>query len=310
VLGLLSTISISGAAWTIHSAYASAEKRVESVGQQVVRGLGPLLGDEPASLRVNGSQMYLSATTTSQSPQAAIDRLEHYCHENAPSLAATIRSMNDIAGQSQRMRDPASWLTARSSKDYTDVAHLACIARPNAGSLQDFTTRLAAFAFDGDLSHIGSMIYVIATRETDGNSRVMAVWSSGGFQLSKMFPTAGDAPGSDSAAVPRPPESVRLLSAALDGQSFGVRLYDTPQSPADVLTYYDQRTRELSLPALPLFPEDSRDSTLTASPSYARAYSTSRGLLLVTAIEDPMGGSNAQVSVLELGRPSDTEQPR
>lgn len=308
VLSLLAFISVSIAVWTVRRAYANAEQRIETVGQQVLRQLTPLLGDEPTSIRINGSQMYISASTTKESPQAAIDRLQRYCAQNAPSLQPTLRGMKVPAAESRELGDPSSWLTARSSKTYAEVAHLACIARPNAGSLADLATRLAAFAIDGDLSHIGSMVYAIATREADGHSRVVAIWSSGQFELATMFPRDGDAPGSDSLAIARPPQSIRLLSASLEGHSFGVRMYDSQQTPAAVLAYYDRHHGGSSVLALPLFPDDSRDAKLTSTPSYARAYETGSGLLLITATEDPMGGPNSQVTVLELGRPDDTER--
>ena len=54
-----------------------------------------------------------------------------------------------------------------------------------------------------------------------------------------MFPATGDAAGSDSRVLPRPPGSRRTLSAAAAGMPYAVRTYESNEGRAEVERFYD-----------------------------------------------------------------------
>jgi hypothetical protein len=104
----------------------------------------------------------------------------------------------------------------------------------------------------GDLSAFGNLRYVVASPGTKeggdlDRTRVMSIWTEGRFRLESLEPPAfGDAPGSDSPVLPRPPGSTRLFTAEAVGAPYAVRVYETDNSPEAVLAFYDQAMEDWS----------------------------------------------------------------
>ena len=51
---------------------------------------------------------------------------------------------------------------------------------------------------------------------------VVTAWTSGPLLMDSVFPTSGDAPGTDPEQAGRPPESRRLMTAGVDGSPYRV----------------------------------------------------------------------------------------
>lgn len=84
------------------------------------------------------------------------------------------------------------------------------------------------------------MRYVYAKR-TAGGTHVLAAWTDRPFRAEALAPEGDeDAPGTDSAAVPRPARGRRLLTAEILETTYAVRVYSTPEAPAAVLATYDE----------------------------------------------------------------------
>jgi hypothetical protein len=89
--------------------------------------------------------------------------------------------------------------------------------------------------------------YVVASRgdaalHEQNLTRVISLWTEGSFRLERLIPPAiGDAAGTDSAVLPRPPRSVRVFSAEAQGVPYSVRVYETELSGSEVLGFYDKK---------------------------------------------------------------------
>jgi hypothetical protein len=97
----------------------------------------------------------------------------------------------------------------------------------------------------GDVGQLGDMRYVIARRdEKSGRTHVLAMWTEGAFNVLKMFPQRGDAPGTDPVRFPRPPQSRRVFSARIEGHDHSIRMYDSGATPQAVREHYARFMRE------------------------------------------------------------------
>lgn len=99
-----------------------------------------------------------------------------------------------------------------------------------------------------------------------------------------------DAPGSDSALVPRPAGARRLLSAEVARTSYGVRVYASPRPVAEVLAGYDASMNQLGFTLL----ADQRNEG-------ERGYLRGGFVVIVTVERGRDGGSVASVAELGAG---------
>ncbi|GAC1548014.1 MAG: hypothetical protein NVS3B10_11720 [Polyangiales bacterium] len=114
------------------------------------------------------------------------------------------------------------------------------------------------------------------------------MWTEGSFDLKKMFPDQGDAPGTDVAHGLRPEQSRRVMSAYAEGAPYGLRVYETPLSPKQIFAQYDG-----AMPALgwQIYPD-----VIAADPT-SRAFSREDVDLVVTAERQ---GDSTMVSIVEM----------
>jgi hypothetical protein len=206
--------------------------------------LGDVLGSTK-TLGINGTLMNVSTALTERSPSDVVDRFEAICRAHPDFLA---RALADIP---QGLRAAAASTVARPGpelpqmgifrKDTPDEAVLTCFTDDRPTSRDDLMPRLRAFVKSHDLSELGRFRYVFANRTKQGNTHVTTVWTDGRFNLGAMFPASGDAPGGDSAMVPRPPAAKLVFSAAAAGVPFGVRIYDSARPEAEVRNFYAEQ---------------------------------------------------------------------
>jgi ABC-type sugar transport system permease subunit len=67
---------------------------------------------------------------------------------------------------------------------------------------------------------------------------VSTMWADTGLNLKTMFPATGDAAGSDSALLPRPPSARRTLSAGAEGMPYALRMYVSSDSTESLGRFY------------------------------------------------------------------------
>lgn len=310
VSGLFACFGLITVTWSIHHAAASAEGEARKLGQHLLQSLGNLVLDEAVPVRVNGSSLFMSATATDLTPNAVVDRFETYCREHSglgADAPLELAKLTDGRTLPAELRDPARWGSMRGSKDNEDFAQMACFMRRDSTNVAGQLRNLMAFVLDGDLSHFGDMHYLVARRLGPNRTQVLVTWSQGSVNVRSMFPEQGDAPGGDLDIVARPPDCTRVLSAQLEGRPYSVHMYETRQPPDQALRHYDKEFEAHGIKPDPVWLERVDDAAATATPSYARAFTLPRGLLLVTAVEALDDSGLTQVSLLEVGSGGDAK---
>jgi hypothetical protein len=290
--------------FALRTARAEGEKRTRELGHKLLTQLGPLVLEKPATVRINGQRMFISSSLTSLEADAVLARFETYCAENSGGLGEAFRSLPKHVKGAQvpkELGDPAKWLTLRQGTDQRDLGELACFARSDSTTLAGFAARLTRVLETGDLSELGDMRYVVARRATANTTHVLAIWTEGNFKILDMFPEHGDASGSDSPNVSRPPASRRLLSAEATGQPYAARIYETQKAPGEILSFYDTDMAKRGYVAEPVWKEHVSDARLTATPSYARAFSKNGAIIVVSAMPEPVHEEATQVAIAEVG---------
>jgi hypothetical protein len=218
--------------------YGSVEKGALEIGSGLAQ-LGDVAGPN-YDVKLNGETIHVSSTMTDTPLDDVLDRFEKECREHAGGLDDELNAL-PAAVQGQvppDMKGPAGSGTMRTREG--DRGMVACLARDAdlgyAGTLQALTR----FAKSGDLADLGKLRYVMAERAPSGRTHVIGVWTEGSFHIGNIFPSEGDCPGSDLPETYRPEGSRRLLTASVEGAPFGVRIYQAPGTPDEVLAKYDQ----------------------------------------------------------------------
>lgn len=238
-----------------HRAHADVEDAALSLGDELGK-----LGEagEPRAIRLNGQSVHVSSSTEDMPLGEALDRFEAYCRGGSAALAKGFDelppSVRDRVPSGAGRRAAAGILREETAARGV----VACVVRPEGESesgLLDLVDRLGTVAESGDLSALGHLRYFHVRSTHKGRTHVVAAWTDGPFRLSAMFPESGDAPGADPRFAPRPPESVRLLSAEIDGVPYAVRLYDAAGPPETVFASYDRNIRARGFAPLARNPE-------------------------------------------------------
>jgi hypothetical protein len=304
LLAFFSVVSAISLFFALRTARAEGEKRTRELGHKLLTQLGPLVLDEPSTVRINGQRVFISSSLTSLESDEVLNRFEKYCADNSGGLREAFRTLPKHLKGAQvppELGDPAKWLTLRQGTEQRDLGEVACFARSDATTPAGFADRLTRLLETGDLSELGDMRYVVARRATANTTHVLAIWTEGNFKLLDMFPEHGDARGSDSPNVPRPPASRRLLSAEATGQPYAARIYETQKEPGEILAFYDTDMSKRGYVAEPVWKEHGTDKRLTATPSYARAFSKNGAIIVVSAMPEPVHKEATQVAIAEVG---------
>lgn len=232
----------------------SAQEQVKQLGRELLP-LSDLL-EGVTQLRINGELLNLSVThARGTTVHAVLDRLEAHCRDNQGPFGRKLLELADAVPDELPRAGELRGLLRRAAalRDETPVfGSVLCFTGSPADAVPDDLER--RFEETGDLREMGNLRYVTARQgdpaEGEGDLvKVTALFTEGAFRLSALDPPLGaDAPGSDSKVIPRPPSSTRLLSAEVADAPYSVRLYETSQSPAAVLAFYDQAMKDFVAP--------------------------------------------------------------
>jgi hypothetical protein len=165
---------------------------------------------------------------------------------------------------------------------------VACMVQ-DASSDRSALESFSKFVDSQDLKDVGLLRYAYAKKTESGRTHVITAWTDGSFKLSALAPEADgtDTPGTDPSGAIRPPDSVRLLTAAVEGAPHAVRIYESKATPKDVLTSYEREMPKLGWEPIKAAEYDVPE---------ARYYSKGGVDLLVVADEN---GERTAVSMIE-----------
>jgi hypothetical protein len=232
--------SVCGAGLAIRSVYADAEDAALGLGQE----LGKLdqVGTTRA-IRLNNQEMHVVAVTEQEKYGDLLDKVEAACRDGSPA-GGTLQELSPRARQSLPIDPSEARAAGILRKDGSGEGVVACLLREepeHSPGKAEIVTRLQRFAETGDLAAIGRLRYVYAREIGPGQSHVVAAWTEGSFDVGALLPPkmGGDTPGSDSRFAPRPPSSVRLLTADVEGVPYAMRLYDAAGAPDAFLAGYE-----------------------------------------------------------------------
>jgi hypothetical protein len=301
VAAFLACANLAFSALMLPQASAAAEEAAKRSGLELLEQIGPTLVGPPQVALINGQRMSLASKLTPLGVEQVIERFAEHCREHSAGLASEIARLPNGAAALERLpaelRDPSRWLSSKTIASDHKAGQIACIARKDSGGgLKGLANRVLAFTETGDLAEIGDARYIVARRdEASGQTHVLAMWTEGKFNIPEMFSDSGDAPGSDSRDVPRPPDARRVLSAEMAHRSYALRMYDTKHSNEEVLAYYE---RELTLRGFlnHSLPHSSAELDLN---DHVRAFSKDGAAVIVVATQTP--AEQTGVSVIEMG---------
>jgi hypothetical protein len=251
---------------------------------------------------VNGQKMFFASSFTEKSPREVLDVVEEHCRERSGRALRELGILPEkVKGQAvpPALRDPTRWATSRADADDGAAGQIACLAQPDdPNGFAGLLDRMAEFAASGDVSKLGDMRYfVVREHAPAGETQVLAMWTEGPFNIPAMFPESGDAPGDDSPDVPRPSGATRAFSASTPDRPYSLRIYQSKQSPSEVLSKYDSELPARGWARRPVNLDAGGAPIETEG--RARAF-TKDGRLLLVAVDDWDNGVAGAVFV-EMG---------
>jgi hypothetical protein len=252
-----------------------ADARLREQSLTLSRELLPLadLLKDATALRLNGEVINFSMTVLDgTSVDRVLDRVQAQCEKHPGPLAqqslALLESLpRGLPGSAALGPLLAKLAVTREQTD--SQGSVLCFTGTDAKARPDFAER---FDETNDLGALGNLRYVMAgqgetSQNEQGLTRVITLWTEGQFRLDRLAPPdSGDAAGSDSPLIPRPPSAVRILSAEAVGAPYSVRIYETEAPARDVLAFYDQRMAGFSRLTLPGYEESGRAYLENAMP--------------------------------------------
>lgn len=240
VTGMLVTAIVS-----VRSARAQVNEGLRHLARQLMPYAEQGVMEAPRRVVLNGESLYLSMGTTRDGVESVLDYYEARCARTSGHLSDSLRALDHAAFNrlwAPGARRAASIETVRFGD--ADGGYVACL---DVGETrldpQEILRRAEAMVASGDLSRYGELRYAYVTRGASG-TRILSVATQGRFNILRLFPEQGDAPGADIPGLARYPSMRRVISAYEDGVPNKLGVY-TVRAPAPQVRawYRDQMAR-------------------------------------------------------------------
>ncbi len=229
----------------VRSALGQVGEQTLALGTQLMP-LADLL-DGATRVDINGQSLAFSMVTLEgTSVREVLDRMQRHCERYPGPFARRIHALAASVPSQLPGSDAVRALLrqlAVSREETEDRGAILCLTGRGAAASD---AKLDAFAESLDLGLLGNLRYVVVNRGDRAAkeahiTRVVSLWTEDDFQLSALTPPVhGDAPGSDSELVPRPPASTRIFTALAHDAPYAVRVYETDATASEVLHFYDR----------------------------------------------------------------------
>jgi len=287
LLAYCSVVALVTGGLALRSAYGSVQKSALDMGEELGQ-LGDVGADRPLSL--NGQQIFVGSSMVDLPFGEVLDRVEALCKTDSGSLRRALENMPD-AVESKSSNGDKKRAIGIVREDQATRGVVFCFAHDREGhngGVADAISRFRSFAESGDLQDLGQLRYVYAKTTDSVRTQVISAWTEGSFDIKAFAPKedGSDTQGTDPRDAPRPPNSVRLLTAGAAGVPYGVRVYRSKASTREVAEAYDAQ-----MPA--------RGWKLTVADGDRRVYSQGSIAMFVTTTEKPEG---SLVSLVEMGQ--------
>ncbi len=237
-----SVLLAGGAAYAAHRVRASAIQ----LGSEIMTNVAPMKGAQ--SISFNGSHFYFGSQVYNAKLDDVVASARTICKHEGADLQRELGTQFlqlplKILPESVRSKVDFSEALTSGSKSKSQ-AEVACWVRRSQGPTKTFMERAADFADSMDLSAFGSLQFMHAEAMGD-KTMVRMVWSEGPLSLRDLFPEDKDTPGRDLPDLPRPPGSIRIVAAFVEGAAHNVVSYQSTQTPDQVNAFYGSQMKTL-----------------------------------------------------------------
>jgi hypothetical protein len=226
--------------WVYHRARAQVSENLFDLGAQMMRYAQASHQDAPRDLVLNEQLIRFSSGTARASADTVLDFFEARCENADGELGEQVASLRE-------QHPDAIWPAAQSSspvmrEDDGRHGYVACmdLGRTSLG-VNELAERLQRFGETGDVHDVGDMRFVFVEeyeREGHTTTHFVTMWTNGSFDVKRMFPDDGDAPGRDVEGLARPPRARRMLSGYERGQPYTLTVYQTREDEAELESFY------------------------------------------------------------------------
>jgi hypothetical protein len=232
-------VSLAVSALAARTLYADGREAALSAGHSLI-GFADLTR-ETESVVVNGVPFHHVSVTTDQPLAALLDRFEAHCEENPNFVGRELSQVRDEQFKAASVPPPSKANrhgVIRSEEGNRGMLVCFVDTDPEKAGVS-FVKRMERFAETQDLSEFGAMRYAYGEQK-DGKTHLVILWADTGMNVKAMFPSSGDAAGTDSRVVPRPPGGRRILSGEATQMPYAVHVYESNRSRKEVRAFYDK----------------------------------------------------------------------
>lgn len=232
---VLGTVAMVSAA---HRAKADVGEAAVALGRDLIP-LADVLG-RTTSISLNGEHIFMGSVMTDEPVTSVLDRFQANCGENPGPFSEVIQQLNNIPADKRvgELKDPHLSGNAFREESGNEGTVLCITKGSKSGST--YEKAMTAFGQTRDLGSLGKLRYAYARKTSSGSTAVLSAWTEDSFNIDKLMPADGSEPaGTDGGEVARPPSSRRTISAHVEGTPYGVRMYTTTESEANLITFYD-----------------------------------------------------------------------
>lgn len=221
--------------WIYHSARAQISDNLFGLGAQMMAYEHATHQDAPRDLVVNGQTLHLSSGTT---PRSAIEVLDYFEARCAAADGELTLQAEQLVAEHPEIDAPDRPLSPTLREDDGRNGYVACLdLGASSVSVTELVERLGRFGETGDVSAIGDTRFVFAEQGENG-AHFVGMWTEGEFNVVRMFPETGDAPGDDVDGISRPPQSRRLLTGHERGMPHSITVYATRLGEPELESFY------------------------------------------------------------------------
>lgn len=224
---------------SVRSARAQVNEGLRHLARQLMPYAEQGVMESPRRVVLNGESLYLSMGTTRDGVEAVLDYYESRCARSSGHLSDSLRAL-DHAAFNQLWTPGARRAASIETVRFGDASggYVACLDVGEARlTPEDILHRAESMIASGDLSRYGELRYAYVTRGTTG-TRILTVATQGPFNILRLFPERGDAPGADIPGLARYPEMRRVISAYEDGVPNKLGVYTVRAPAAQVRSWY------------------------------------------------------------------------
>jgi hypothetical protein len=236
----IAVLALGALAWTYQRAHAYGEQVLGQMGEHMLRYARALHQTGPEELTVNGSHFFLSTGSARVPVHELLDDFHAKCNRYNGQLHDQWAEVAAERGSDPARHKYNALLDGVFRAEDARRGMLACLETGPARLSPELLLARARRALDsGDIAQLGGLRYVFVLPGSSPDVSVfVALWSEGSVNIRTMFPSTGDAPGSDPQGVPRPTNTTRVIATQPKGQAASVHVYSSPQTREALRAFY------------------------------------------------------------------------